>query len=886
MRDDEVCQVRITLDEGDGGYDFLVSSRGLQGGNDDGWQNHAMGKVATRRSASRERVDLDEIKQRCKLADKIIAEEDMLDNDLGPRWQSVKRVFLGENELLAAIELAEEFSHDLSEYALHPALMDRAAGTGMFFLVEREGSYLPFSYRKLTVLGPLARRIYTHAVYKKDDLSNKETVSFDIKIMDQDGFVLVDIEDFSHKRINEIAKGVKALVAGSYSAAYDADQQPHVARPAVAVVEQDNVFQRAMSEGLMPAEGVEAFTRILAKNVPPQIVVSPNDLHAAIKRFRQVKQSLVAEEAEALHLSAPLHARPDVETDYVAPRNDTEKKIAAIWQEMLGIDRVGLHDNFFDLGGDSVLAIQIMARANKAGLKFTVQQLFQYQTVSELAEAAGQEGSRSGEAGSQDAAVPLLPFQRWLLEKHDSHISSFGMAMVIDLGQAADIPAVERAAKHLVANHEALRIRFEHVLAGWQQFVSESLPPVPLEAIDLSDLPTSEQSAAIEAHAEKMKSGLDPRRGISMRMALFGAGADGHSKLLIITHPLVADLASQEIILENFNAAYMQIRRGEQVRLAEGSLSFRRLAQELDELSRSALIMRGGDDWLNRDRQPITALPSDMSASGNGAAARGVVSVSLAPEKTARLTNASLRAYNTRVEDFILTALTQAFQEMTGDSTLLVDCCQRMDALEGMDLMRVIAPLTTYVPFELTLPRGSDLGEFIKSIKEQCRDVSRRALSYSLLRHLGDEKVSRLLGSMYQAQLKFSYLGRIDDLLPERPMFKSEEDDSMNARGHAGAGDHFIEVRSFISSGRLVAQWHYAGSKYKKETMGRFAESFINYLTALIDHCSSLETTGYTPSDFPLAGLSDEKIAKISKLLERSDEALNRLKAESGQTAP
>jgi non-ribosomal peptide synthase protein (TIGR01720 family) len=262
------------------------------------------------------------------------------------------------------------------------------------------------------------------------------------------------------------------------------------------------------------------------------------------------------------------------------------------------------------------------------------------------------------------------------------------------------------------------------------------------------------------------------------------------------------------------------------------------------------------------------------------------VSVSLAPEKTARLTNASLRAYNTRVEDFILTALTQAFQEMTGDSTLLVDCCQRMDALEGMDLMRVIAPLTTYVPFELTLPRGSDLGEFIKSIKEQCRDVSRRALSYSLLRHLGDEKVSRLLGSMYQAQLKFSYLGRIDDLLPERPMFKSEEDDSMNARGHAGAGDHFIEVRSFISSGRLVAQWHYAGSKYKKETMGRFAESFINYLTALIDHCSSLETTGYTPSDFPLAGLSDEKIAKISKLLERSDEALNRLKAESGQTAP
>ena len=136
----------------------------------------------------------------------------------------------------------------------------------------------------------------------------------------------------------------------------------------------------------MPAEGIEVFRRILAADTLPQVIVSTKDLRASIEQVNNFAQTNLTEAAGTESVARPAHPRPtDLQTPYVAPRNEVEQRLATIWQEMLGIDQISVHDNFFELGGDSVKAIQISLKINEAGLQFTPQQLFQSQTIAELA---------------------------------------------------------------------------------------------------------------------------------------------------------------------------------------------------------------------------------------------------------------------------------------------------------------------------------------------------------------------------------------------------------------------------------------------------------------------------------------------------------------------
>ncbi|HSK63622.1 MAG TPA: phosphopantetheine-binding protein, partial [Pyrinomonadaceae bacterium] len=190
----------------------------------------------------------------------------------------------------------------------------------------------------------------------------------------------------------------------------------------------ESIYQRSLSEGITPEEGVEAFRRILAASHLPQIIVSTKDLQASIEQANSFVQTDLAGAAEGATVARAAHPRPaDLTTPYVAPRNEVEQRLATIWQEMLGIDNISVHDNFFELGGDSVKAIQISVKINEAGLQFTPQQLFQSQTIAELAAildpsqaqslATAETTESSAETGSETTDLPLAGFSQQELEK-------------------------------------------------------------------------------------------------------------------------------------------------------------------------------------------------------------------------------------------------------------------------------------------------------------------------------------------------------------------------------------------------------------------------------------------------------------------------------------
>jgi acyl carrier protein len=299
------------------------------------------------------RYDLAAIRRQCDAGEILLAEEQR-EEDLGPRWHSVQRVYLGHNQVLLVLELPEAFAADFDAMQFHPALLDRAAGIAKNFLAK-EGHYLPLTYKRLRINAPLQRKIYSYARFREEESPDRETITFNIVLLSEQGQALVEITGFSQKRVNDPGVEIRALAdaAGGQPAGAPADAA-------------------APREEIAPHEGAAAFERILAARIAPRVIVSARDLQAVREQTDTVVRERILEAAAAQPEPArQLHPRPNLSTTYVAPETETERTIAAAWQSVLGIDQVGIHDNFFELGGDSLIAIQVISRLERE-LKITI----------------------------------------------------------------------------------------------------------------------------------------------------------------------------------------------------------------------------------------------------------------------------------------------------------------------------------------------------------------------------------------------------------------------------------------------------------------------------------------------------------------------------------
>jgi phthiocerol/phenolphthiocerol synthesis type-I polyketide synthase E len=385
----------VTLEKQGEAWDFELHS-----GNGSGKQAHVRGKVRERALQIPQRHDLPTILQRCTPLDvqALRGQAGMAKFvDTGPRWECIRAVYAGNNEGVAVLELSPEFAHDTDLYHLHPTLMDIA--TAFAIQSVGQGNYLPLAYGKLAVHGGMAGRIYCYVrVPDHATSANKETVMVDVVIMDEQGVTLVDITGFSVKRVAEDA--AQRLMAAAQQAATAAEP---------AAPEAGWQGLRNPQDGILPEEGIEALTRILAYNHLPQIIVSTRDLQTTIREINAFnpKQVLEGMKAAPVVRKSQKHPRPFMDVAYVAPRNEPEQQLATLWQEVLGIEQVGINDNFFALGGDSMMGTQIMAQAKTFGLEMTPAQFFQYQTIAELGALVAELQNAKAEGAEAPAMVPI-----------------------------------------------------------------------------------------------------------------------------------------------------------------------------------------------------------------------------------------------------------------------------------------------------------------------------------------------------------------------------------------------------------------------------------------------------------------------------------------------
>ncbi|HEY0607135.1 MAG TPA: condensation domain-containing protein, partial [Herpetosiphonaceae bacterium] len=535
------------------------------------------------------------------------------------------------------------------------------------------------------------------------------------------------------------------------------------------------------------------------------------------------------------------------------------------WKQVLGLEQVGIHDNFFALGGDSILSIQIVARAQQAGLRFGPDDLFQHRTIAQLVTVISARERHAAEQGPTTGLVPLTPIQRWFFEQQPAQPAHFSQSLLLESRRPLDVAPLTQALQQVVQHHEALGLRFVHSEHGWEQINAGETAPVSCRQVDLAALPRFEQRAALEQVAAEAQASLDLEAGPLVRAVLFDLGADQPQRLLLVIHQLVVDRASWRILLDDLQSAYSQLMHGTTIALRPQTTAFQRWAEQLSTYAQSEAARAELSYWRQVIDRPRPTLPLDEPSGANSVASASEITRSLTADETRSLLQDVPPVYHTQVDEVLLAALAQGFAAWTGQTTLLLDLegDGRGESLPGVDLSRTIGWLTSIFPVALELPPAADPGAALRAVKEQLRRVPRRGVGYGVLRYLSqDGQIAEQLGSGPGAQISFSYGGQTEPLPASSTFDIVSEMRGPNVDPQAQR-PYLLEISAIVGGGQLRLQWRYGEQIHRRAAIEGFAEHCMAALRAIINHCLAPEAGGFTPSDFPAARVNQKELDKL-----------------------
>jgi non-ribosomal peptide synthase protein (TIGR01720 family) len=632
--------------------------------------------------------------------------------------------------------------------------------------------------------------------------------------------------------------------------------------------------------------GPEATKQLIAYVVPARgSTIDPAELTAHLRErvpAHLVPAAIVTLDAfprlpngkiDARSLPEPARDAPTGGDALIEPRDVREQTLARVWTEVLGIERVGVQDNFFELGGDSILSIQVVARARRAGLRLTPDQVFEYQTLGALAAAAITIGADIVRPLVESA--PITPIQAWFFAQQLSSPYHWHQAIWLEPCPPFDRRRFEAAMRRVCARHDALRLALR---GGGSELtlhrVDGDAQPVVLD-IDLADCPDAQFERAFDRVVHDACNATDLARGPLIRAAIVRRDERPAERILVCVHHLAVDAISWGVLLEDLAAAYLE---PDAPGLAQTS-SFLGWA---DAISRAAAAGRFDGDaayWLSRTAP--APLPRELDGPFTEARAE-IVAASLTGEETRSLLHDVHAQWNTQVEDVLIAALARVLSRWTGAGRVRIGLERhgREALVEGWDLTRCIGWFTSYFPVVLDVDPAREPGEDLRDVKERLRALPRRGASFGILRYLRDSAAAMPMQRVPEPELVFNYAGRTDSWMqrvaagtgiargdiatdaPWRPIGLP-----FSSRAPENERRHRIEVNTFIHEGVLRVRWSYSADQYARATAVRLTHEYLDELRTLIAHALATETGGFTPADFPEAALRQDELDRLMREL-------------------
>ncbi|MEV6280757.1 non-ribosomal peptide synthase/polyketide synthase [Nocardia sp. NPDC051832] len=584
---------------------------------------------------------------------------------------------------------------------------------------------------------------------------------------------------------------------------------------------------------------------------------------------------------------------------YRAPRTAGERILTAVFAELLGLDRVGVDDGFFELGGDSIRSIQVVSRARELGVEISPREVFEHQTAAALAAvAAGRTAAAPVLAelpGGGAGWSPLLPAARFVREL-GAGFDSFAQSMLLELPVGIDRAGLAATLTALLERHDVLRSRLLEDERG------AGLEVGPAGAVEVDgllrrvEIPAAEQHSAertsvITEQARAAAHRLAPAAGVMIQFVWFDSGPAAAGRLWIVAHHLVIDAVSWRILLPDLASAWRDVSAGTTPALPGVGTSMRRWAHGLAEQAVTPRVVGQLPWWRAMLAEPEPMLGSrPLDPAVDVMATVEQVRVQLPAAVSETLLTTLPAAFHGGVEDGLLAALAAAVTRWRDDAAGGTDCARaesvvirleghgrEEDAVPGADLARTVGWFTSMYPVRVTAPAqwdqlcagASAAGTLMKSVKEQLRAVPDKGMGYGLLRYLNPE-TAPVLEQFSPGQIGFNYLGRLTnaDLLPQR--WQGAGWTPAGDAGAAAAPDPampalaVLDVTAMVvdSGDGPVLQAVLAaptGVLTKAETT-RLADLWRDALIGLARYAATPDAGGLTPSDLPLVRLGQNDI--------------------------
>jgi non-ribosomal peptide synthase protein (TIGR01720 family) len=561
-----------------------------------------------------------------------------------------------------------------------------------------------------------------------------------------------------------------------------------------------------------------------------------------------------------------------VRPPYVAPRTPVEETLARIWGEVLDIDHVGLGDNFFELGGDSIRSMQVVFRARTAGLRCTALQIFQTQTLRELASVVSTAVATTAEQGEIVGPVLLSPSQHWFFAQDTPNPHHFNHSILLKLPDRPHPNVLQQAIRALAAHHDALRLRFQRSEAGWQSAqIPVTATEVPFDCVEFGGLPREEQQRLRNARIAEVERSLHLENGPLWRTAYFDFGPDQRPQLLLAAHQLVVDGISWRILLEDLHLAYEQLRRGASIQLLPKTTSFQEWSQRLHADAESAACLNEADYWRSTLATDFGGAPADHSSGPNGFASADVVVRREDELWTRTLLHDLPAASSLQINDLLLTALAETWRRVYGRSSLVLDIQGhgRTDLFAGVDLSRTVGWFACTYPLALEWKLDADLGGMLVAVKSQLRSVPREGLGWGQLCYLSSHRTPASFRSAGPRVVAFNYFGQFDgNLGVDSDLLIVETDHRVAQRCGEMIRPYVLEVNAFVQNGRFQSEWTYSRNLHHRPSVERLSAIYHQSLHEVVDYGLQPESRTYVPADFPLARIDADELHRILRQVE------------------
>lgn len=545
------------------------------------------------------------------------------------------------------------------------------------------------------------------------------------------------------------------------------------------------------------------------------------------------------------------------------PEGEKEIFLANIWKEVLHLDFVGRDTDFFALGGDSIVAMQIVNKVQQKNFSIRSSDVFQHSTIKQLAKVIKPTKleKETFEKTKLRGSFSLTPIQHWFVEGKYQSLNQFSQRVVLRVSKPLDLSNLESAFEALIRQHEALRISLRRFLGKWHQSVLTKNSRFSLTQLTLDE---KNIVSCINEAVNTLHVDLNLRKPPLIKAAVLSSEDASSFYLVILIHHFVVDGVSWRIILEDLFKAYDAISQGDKPVFPKKTLSFKSWSKKLCQYAKSPEVMDQRAYWLGM-KAPRFSLPVDFEHMANlqRDAETFVTSFDFSVEKV--LSDIFGKNNKIRCIELLISALVHTLSQWTQQKSVYfhLEGHGREPIGNGLDVSRTLGWFTTLYPFVATLDSltASPL-EVLKFVRTYLKVLPQKGLGYGLLRYLGKKSDVKRLKANEDPKIAFNYLGNFDQGFKDTSISFAGQpvlfvSSPLNKRRH------LLEITAWISEDRLYMHWDYNKRFHQEKTIQNLADTYSDLLSQLVRCCQNTDAAGCIPSDFPLASVNADQLDRL-----------------------